>query len=248
VKRNRFWIAIAVLGLATLPAAALADGPGLDTTGTDWGRASEYRIVPGDKLVLNFGFSSSSPTGFLQHEVKVRPDGRISVFPVGDVVAAGHTTRELEKTLVDLLAESLKQPRVVVEVAEIAANEVHVLGEVNKPGSYPAEPFITVLQALAQAGGFKDGAAKNNVLVFHRDGARNVSIARIQVDRALKRGSIESDIPLSRFDIVYVPRSGLGNAETIAHQFFDPLASMLTSGLVGWELFNLDRVYVRANR
>lgn len=244
--RNALWSVVALLGLIAAPAAA--DSARLDSVGTDWSRASEYRIVPGDKLILNFGFSSSSPTGFLQHEVRVRPDGRISVFPVGDVVAAGHTTRELEKALVDLLAVSLKEPRVVVEVAEVAGNQVHVLGEVEKPGSYPAEPFVTVLQAITAAGGFKDGAARNNVLVFHRDGARNVSVARIQVDRALKRGSIESDVPLSRFDIVYVPRSGLGNIESIAHQFFDPLSSMLTSGLVGWELFNLDRVFVRVNR
>lgn len=240
---------VVVLALACLPvlaAPALAVFPALDSTGVDWSRAPEYRLVPGDKLVLNFGPSDRSPRGFLEREVVIRPDGRITVFPVGDVVAAGHTVRELELTLVDLMAESFKQPRVVVEVASIASNQVHVIGQVTKPGSYPAEAYLTVLQAITIAGGFANDAARNSVLVFHRDGARNVMVARLKVDRMLKQGMLEGDLPLSRFDIVFVPRSTIGNVSTFVQQFFGSTSSVLTTGLVGWELFNLDRVFTRS--
>jgi protein involved in polysaccharide export with SLBB domain len=216
-----------------------------DSVGTDWSQIPEYRIVPGDKLALNFG-PNSLGTADQVREVLVRPDGRITVFPAGDVIAAGRTARELEATLVQLLAAELKSPRVVVEVASLAANQVHVLGQVEKPGSYPLSPFMTLTQVVAEAGGFTDDAARNSIMVFHRDGARTVRVSRVRLDHALKRGSLEADIPLSRFDIVYVPRSSIGNVDVFVHQFFAEPSSILGASLTGWELFNLDRVFVGA--
>ena len=243
-------ISTTLLVLAALAAplaahAATPRGAALppDRLDADWSRVPEYRIVPGDELVLNFGPDEHAPNGFLDRTIIVRPDGRVSVFPVGDVVAAGHTPRELEAVLVDLLSASLKQPRVTVEVSKIAGNQVHVLGRVVKPGSYPADPFITVMQALTAAGGFTDDASRNSVLVFHRLGAREVSVAVIEVDRMLKRGSLQLDMPLSRFDIVYVPRNSIGNINVFVQQLFGPVSNVLSGSLVGWELFHLDRVF-----
>ena len=116
---------------------------GSATTAEDWSLVPEYRIVPGDKLILNFGPAPGSTTDMLR-EARVRPDGRISVFPVGDVVAAGRTIRELEAALVELLAAELKEPRVTLELEEVAGNQVHVLGQVASPGSYKAGPFMTL--------------------------------------------------------------------------------------------------------
>jgi len=237
-----------VLGALAAPAAgALAAPPAAgaapESLSADWSRVPEYRLVPGDQLILNFGPISTATNGFLDRPMIVRPDGRISVFPVGDVVAAGHTPRELEATLVDLLSASIKQPRVTVEVSKIAGNQVHVLGRVERPGSFPAEPYITVMQAIAQAGGFTNDAARNSVLVFHRVGAREVSVAVLALDRMLKRGSLQADLPLSRFDIVYVPRNTVGNINVFSQQLFGSVAPVLSSTLVGWELFNLDRVF-----
>lgn len=238
-----------VLGALVAPtAAAPVAAPPMEpaspeSLSADWSRVPEYRLVPGDQLVLNFGPSNSAVSGFLDRTVIVRPDGRISIFPVGDVVAAGHTPRELEATLVDLLSESMKQPRITIEVSKIAGNQVHVLGRVQHPGSFTAEPYITVMQAIAAAGGFSDDAARNSVLVFHRVGAREVSAAVLALDRMLKRGSLQADLPLSRFDIVYVPRNTVGNINLFSQQLFAPVSSALSGTLVGWELFNLHRVF-----
>jgi len=214
-----------------------------DSAAMDWSQVPEYRIVPGDRLVFNLG-PNATGTADLLRDTHVRPDGRVSVFPIGDVVAAGRTVRELEAALVNLLAADYKQPRVTIEVAEIAGNQVHVLGQVNEPGSYKAGPFMTLSQAIAAAGGFKDDAARNSVLVFHRDGARTVRVARVRFDRAVKRGTLEGDLPLSRFDIVYVPRSTVGNVELFSRQVFGGASHVLTASVLGWELFNLDRVFV----
>src|SRR5262245_29842551 len=235
---------------AILPATALAQaGPdsvaalsGNATTSEDWSTVPEYRIVPSDKLLLNFGPAPGLATDIVR-EARVRPDGRISVFPVGDVVAAGRTIRELEAALVDLLAAEFKQPRVVVELVEVAGNQVHVLGSVTNPGSFPAGPFMTLAQAISAAGGFTEGAARNSVLVFHRDGARNVRVARVALDRAITSGKLDADIPLSRFDIVYVPRSTVGNVEVFSRQVLGSALTGANVALIGWELFNLERVF-----
>jgi polysaccharide export outer membrane protein len=234
---------LVAVGWAAPASPAPAEITTPDSTNGDWSRVPEYRLVPGDELVLNFGLRESAPSGFLERGAIVRPDGRISVFPIGDVVAAGHTPRELEAALIDLLSASLKQPRVTVELRKIAGNQVHVLGRVERPGSYPAEPFITVTQAVSAAGGFRDDAARNSVIVFHRRGAREVGVAVIQLDRMIKRGSLAADVPLSRFDIVYVPRNTIGNIGVFTQQAFGPVSNVLSSSLVGWELFHLDRVF-----
>lgn len=228
-------LALCALVAIGRPAHAIAP----DSVGVDWSKVPEYRIVPGDLLKLNFGPNQVGQD--IIRDLRVRPDGRISVYPVGDVVAAGRTPDDLKQTLEKLLAPEIRQPRVAVEVAEMAGNQIHVLGRVQKPGSFPAGPFSTLLQAITDAGGFTDDAARNSVMIFHRNGASNVEVRRVRVDRLL-RG--EGDVPLSRFDIVYVPRSTIGNVDVFVRQFFGETGSVLQNALLGWELFNLDRVFL----
>ena len=77
-----------------------------------------------------------------------------------------------------------------------------------------------------------------------KHGARTVRVSRIRVHDSLKSGRLDADLPLSRFDIVYVPRSGIGNLNVFTRQFFGEQLTVLNFALVGWELFNLDRVFV----
>jgi polysaccharide export outer membrane protein len=228
---------VVVLSLAG-PAGATGLEASADTVGLDWSRVPQYRIVPGDALNLNFGPHQIDPSRDVVRQVIVRPDGRITVFPVGDVIAAGRTPTELEQTLIQLLSRELLEPRVVVEVAKLAGNQVHVLGSVSKPGSYEAGPFVTVLQAIAMAGGFNEDASRNSVLVFHRDGANTVRVRRIRMDDAIKSTDLAIDAPLSRFDIVYIPRSTVGNISTFVRGVFGPANTILSTALIGWELFD----------
>jgi polysaccharide export outer membrane protein len=242
--------ALALVALAPLARSASvpATPPAQDdSTAMDWSRVPEYRIVPGDVLTLDFG-PRADLNGDILREIVVRPDGRISVFPVGDVIAAGRSPRELEVALVQLLSGDIRAPRVTVEITRLAANQVHVIGDVMTPGPVSADPFITVVQAIAARGGFRDGAAKNGVIVFSRNGSRTVRVARVRVDDIIKNGGLVGDLPLSRFDIVYVPRSAIGNLESFSRQFFGGLQGGTTLALQGWELFNLDRVFIVPSR
>lgn len=235
-------MACAALACACVAGPARAVEVQTDTLGMDWSRVPEYRFVPGDQIVLNLGPRPDGLTDVVHQQI-VRPDGRITVYPVGDVVAAGLTPMELQKTVTDLLSADFRSPRVTVELSLAASNFVHVLGRVDKPGPVPAGPYITVSQAIAAAGGFKDDAARNSVILIHRNGARSVSVARLRMDRVLK-GEDLLDATLSRFDIVYVPRSTVGNLSLFLTQFFTPMSPIADTAIKGWELFNLDRVFV----
>ena len=80
-------------------------------------------------------------------------------------------------------------------------------------------------------------------LLFHRDGARTVNVSRIRLDR-IQHGDDLADQVVGRFDIIFVPRSTIGRIDVFAQQFIAPIGAGFSSALVGWELFNLDRVYV----
>ncbi len=233
---------LSIIGLCFVASARAADPNLADTTTMDWSKVPEYRIVPGDKLSINLGPRPDGVNDFL-HDALVRPDGRITVYPVGDVVAAGLTPMELQRSIVGLLSADLRAPRATVEVVTMASNLVHVLGRVEKPGSVPVGAFMTVSQAVTAAGGFSTDAARSGVLLIHRDGAHSVSVRRVRVDRVLK-GTSFADPIVGRFDIVYVPRSTIGNIAVFMQQLFQQsLEPAVMTSYVGWELLNVDRVF-----
>lgn len=230
-----------VLAVACAVPAMAADPHVADTLGKDWSRVPEYRIVPGDRLSLDLGPREIAFDDYVR-DVTVRPDGRITVYPIGDVVAAGYTPMELQKSITALLSADLRAPRITVEVRESAANQVHVFGQVTRAGSYAALPFMTVSQAIAAAGGFTNDASRNSVLLIHRDGARTVRVARVRMEKLLK-GSDPFDPMVGRFDIVYVPRSSVANVSQFLNQLFSGVLMANNAAFVGWELFNLDAVF-----
>jgi polysaccharide biosynthesis/export protein PslD len=240
VVRRLLAVAIAlslVLPFVSARGAAPSDQTPIDEI--DWGQTPEYRIVPGDELELDFGPREAFDSHMI-NAVVVRPDGRITVYPVGDVVAAGRTPVELQGQITGLLAGVYRTPRMTVEVTKSAANRIHVLGRVKKPGAVAAGALPTLMQALSEVGGFEDDAARSSVIVMRRVGLGSVVVTRVRVDRLLRSGG---DMPLSRFDIVYVPRSSIGNLNVFVTEFFNPLTSVGTTAMLGWELFNLDKVF-----
>jgi protein involved in polysaccharide export with SLBB domain len=239
-------LAALLLALALLPGAAAAAVDLPTDLPDEWSEVAEYRIVPGDHLRLDFGFNPLEGRAEF-NEQTVRPDGRITVFPVGDIVAAGRTAAQLDSAVTQALRSELRQPRVTVTVLRPAANLIHVLGRVEKPGSYSVDGLVTTVRAITSAGGFKDDAARNSVVVFRREGPNDVKVARVPVDKLLKTARIDQDLRLSPYDIVYVPRSSIGNVNVFARQFFGEQGQALSTILLGWQLFNLDRVFVVAS-
>jgi polysaccharide export outer membrane protein len=121
---------------------------------------SEYRISTDDTLEITV-WKEPQLSGVLA----VRPDGRVSIAGVGDIIAAGHTAHELEAVIGKALTQTISSPMVSVAVKESGAH-IYVLGEVGKPGAYPLHGSLTVLQALALAGGLTEFANGGRIVVL----------------------------------------------------------------------------------
>ena len=159
----------------------------------------EYRIGGGDKLQINV-YKESDLTQSLQ----VRPDGRITLPLVGDIAAAGQTPMQLQRRLTESLREFVANPVVTVMVVEVADRVVYVMGEVNTPGAVPLKGSMTVLQALAVAGGFKDFANKGGIKVLRKTPGSD----RVETIPFSYKDALRSDAPvfyLIEGDTVVVP-------------------------------------------
>ena len=102
----------------------------------------------------------------LSRKVVIRPDGKISMALIGDVVASGLTTDQLAQKILEKYKAFKENPSVSVNVIEVNSYYVFIVGEVEKPGKLPLKSYTTVLQAMSLAGGFSQFASRDNILVI----------------------------------------------------------------------------------
>ena len=201
-----------------------------------------YRIAPSDQLSVDFGAALDGHPLRVDNLI-VRPDGMITLNPIGDVRAAGRTPGELDSVLTEKYVDVFRQPNITVSVQRVAGNFVHVLGSVRLPGSFELTPNATVLQAIARAGGPANDGAMNNVILMRRTGPSSLVVRKIQLSRAIKQGLAAQDPYLRRFDIVYVPRTTIGDINQFVTQFFGPARTISEAFIFGWEAFHIERVF-----
>jgi polysaccharide export outer membrane protein len=152
-----------IWALAAQPAAGFF-GPEAEPQAAQDGSPSilDYRIGHGDKLRIEV---YKDPQ--LSQSLQVRPDGKITLPLVGDVEASRLTPLELRDAITERLKEYITNPVVTVIVVEAGAATAYVVGEVNQPGAVTLQGGqLTVLQALALAGGLKDFADSKNIRVL----------------------------------------------------------------------------------
>ena len=180
---------------------ALAQSAGTTSTktsGNGTSSSAEYRMVPGDKLRIEVYKDSQ-----LSQSLEVRPDGKITLPLIGDIAAAGATPRELASSITERLREYVTTPVVTVIVAEATPPMIYVMGEVASPGAQPMRTPITVLQALAIAGGFKDFANTKNIRILRK--GPNDAVQTIRFDyKAEVNGSVRPTF-LQPGDTIIVP-------------------------------------------
>jgi polysaccharide export outer membrane protein len=125
--------------------------------------AGEYSIGVGDILVVQVFEQTALAT-----RVRIRPDGRIALPLVGELVAVGKTPSAVRTEIEEGYKRFIVSPRVTVNVEETRPVLVSVMGEVRTSGGQSLEPHSGVLQALAQAGGLSDFADESSIYVLRR--------------------------------------------------------------------------------
>jgi polysaccharide export outer membrane protein len=138
----------------------------------------DYRLGPEDVIEV---FVWKEPD--LSTTVTIRPDGKISLPLANELEASGKTAAELQQEIVVRLQRYITQPVVNVMVKQINSLKISVLGEVRKPDVYKIKNRLTVLDAIAMAGGFTDLARPNRVIVLRNSvsGLQRITININQV-------------------------------------------------------------------
>lgn len=175
-----------------------------------------YRIERGDKLGLSF-----YRNGEFNRDVQVRPDGKFTIEPFGDVSAAGLTPVQLAQKLDVILSEVLYDPGATVQIIDSPFRQVFVGGQVNYPGIVPLKPGMTATQAIIATGWMRDDARDDQIVLIRRDACGEPYGTFIQVANAVSQDSDHhvQDLALLPNDIIVVPRSTVGKMDLFIKQY-----------------------------
>ncbi len=174
-------------------------------------------LEPGDEIDIKFRYWPE-----LNELQTIRPDGRISLQLVDEVIAEARTPADLDTYLTHLYQDKLKDPEITVIVRSLANQRIYVGGEVNTPGVLPLQHHTTVMEAIMTAGGFDNLSAEpaTVIVVRHIDGKRYATT----VDLTRTLNDPESDpIYLVAKDIVYVPQSRVDRANQWVDQYLNKM-------------------------
>jgi polysaccharide export outer membrane protein len=194
-------IGILLCGLAAAAACATVHGP-YDYSKEPDPRATEFLLGPSDVLRITVWKNPDLSTDAI-----VRPDGTISLPLVGDVPAAGRTSKQVRDEIQSRLAKYIKDESATVTVGVTAINSYRfvIMGAVERPGAYTANHYVTVLEAMAMAGGPNKFADPGGTVIIRPEqsgGTRRIPIDYLGV---LKGTRANENLTLLPGDTIYVP-------------------------------------------
>jgi polysaccharide biosynthesis/export protein len=159
----------------------------------------EYLIQPSDILEVSIYGEEN-----LTRKIIVRPDGKISFPLIGDIEVSGHSTRELKEIIDKKVRAFVPEASSTVIVDQLGSLTAYVVGQVAKPGMFNVASQLTVLQALALAGGLATFADEDGIIIIRGNGKDTKQIP-FDYSQVKKGKSLEQNILLERGDVVLVP-------------------------------------------
>jgi polysaccharide export outer membrane protein len=170
---------------------------------SDRGVMDEYRIGVGDSLQINVWRNAELSTS-----VPVRPDGKISLPLVGDIMAANLTTAQLSQNIIVGLESYVRSPQVTVIVTNPSSSDfqrrVRITGAVQSPQSIAYREGMTVLDLFLIAGGANEFASANKAKLYRKVNGET-KVYPIHLTDLIENGNLETNYPLQPSDIVTVP-------------------------------------------
>jgi polysaccharide export outer membrane protein len=198
---------------------------------------SEYRFGYGDVIEVKFFYNPN-----LNEFLTIRPDGRVTLPRLGDILVVGMTPMQLDELITGKYSEIIKEPDITVIVRQYGQKVVYVLGEVNDPGGYPLNTNgTTVLSAVALAAGFKETAKLSSVILIEQDVQGNPIASRLNLTRAVSGRNRTDDPFLRGNEIVYVPATFISQVNQFMDQFFTKMKPPLEFYLKGYDVLYPER-------
>lgn len=141
----------------------------------------------------------------ISRQIPVRPDGKISLPLIGEIQASGLTPMQLQENITQDLKSYIDNPEVTVIVDNPISHQFNIVGQVARPGAYPLTEAMTVLDAIAEAGGFKDFAKQTKIYVLRPSpGGIRVRIP-FNYKKVIRGANLQENVPLKPGDTIVVP-------------------------------------------
>jgi len=198
-----FRILVATLVVALLSACASGGGSSEAPPAPQQAAVDDYAIGVDDIVQVSVWRNPE-----LGINVPVRPDGKISVPLIGDVMAGGRTPAQVAADIQEKLAAYVRDPQVAVILTDLRSHEylsrVRVTGAVRQPISIPYRQGMTVLDAVLAAGGVNEFAAPDRSSLYRRAEGQTTSYA-IRLDKIINRGDLSTNFNVAPGDVITVP-------------------------------------------
>jgi len=174
----------------------------------------------------------------------VGPEGKISYPFVGRIQAAGFTIDQLEHKISELLAKYIDAIQVSIVIKKFAGEKIIVLGEVGYPGIYTYKGRMDLIQVVALAGDFKPNAHADSVIIVHNNFNGQPEVRRVNMSKVISRGVRKENIILQPGDVVYVPKTFIGNLI----QCMNDLGPLINNANTALQIRNTIRTQVQGHR
>lgn len=165
-----------------------------------------YVVGPGDTLSV---FVYRSPELSVP-DLPVRPDGRISVPLIEDIVAAGKTPTQLAREIESRLKKYVKDPSVTVIVRGFVGpldRQVKVIGEATEPVALPYRDHMTVLDVMIATKGLTKFAAGNSAVIIRREPGGKQAKIPVRLNDLVKDGDISQNVEMAPGDTLIIPQT-----------------------------------------
>jgi polysaccharide export outer membrane protein len=166
-------------------------------------QSSSYVIGPGDTLNVFVWHNAD-----LTRQIPVRPDGRISMPLMGDVVAAGKTPDDLSKEMQDKLKPYVKDPLVTVipvNFVGMFTHQIRVVGEAVQPKEIPYRASMTALDVMIAVGGLTKYADGDHAVLVRPIGGAQKQY-RVHLDSLVRDGDVSQNVEMQPGDILIIPQ------------------------------------------
>lgn len=150
----------------------------------------------------------------------IRPDGKISLPYVQDIMAAGVTAADLSHRLEQEYRKLITSLSITTVVLNAHSNRVYIMGQVERPNYYELAGAITLTQMVAMAGGFSEDANTHQIVHISWNRERKPQANVFDMDDILGQGNPQADPLISQYDVIYVPRTRLAEAALVGDQLW----------------------------
>lgn len=177
----------------------------------------QYRIGPGDILQVKYLLTPE-----MDDEVTVSPDGTVGLRTTGQIEVAGLTPGEFESKIKVAARRYLSSDvMVAVQVKTYASSKIYVGGSITAPGAYAVSGPVSPLEAIINAGGFRDDARPDEVVLIRRSPEGKPMMRTIDLQNFIQRLDPRDDVMLVSGDLLFVPRSLVGEVGHWVEQYLD---------------------------